>query len=62
MIRYIKDDGNYFYIVTDKGQKCWGVKNRAVLVNTTATTWTIKRDNYVITYDENGNYVDQHFA
>jgi len=62
MIRFIKEDNTYFYVVTERGQTYNMCKNRAKLVGYTEKTWTIRRDNYAITYDERGNFVDQHMV
>lgn len=61
-IRYIKDDGHYFYIVTEKGQVAFRVKDHARLLNTTDKTWTIERYGWVYTYDENNNLIEQRHA
>ena len=58
-IRYIKDDGQYFYIVTEKGQVAHREKKHARLLNTTDKTWTIERYGFVYTYDENNNLIEQ---
>ena len=58
-IRFIKDDGHYFYIITEKGQVACRAKSNARLLNTTATTWTIERHGWVYTYDENNNLIEQ---
>ena len=61
-IRYIKDDGYYFYIVTEKGQKFARAKNGAKLLNTTEKTWTIQIGAMIYVYDENNNLVQSRFA
>ena len=61
-IRYIKDDGHYFYIVTEKGQVAFRVKDHARLLNTTDKTWTIERYGWAYTYDENNNLIEQRHA
>ena len=61
-IRYIKDDGYHFYIVTDKGQKFAQAKNHAKLLNTTANTWTIERWGWIYVYDENNNLIQSRRA
>ena len=60
MIQFIKDDGTYFYVITEKGRTYFMSKNRAQLMGYNERTWTIKRDNYVTTYDERGNIVGRH--
>ncbi len=62
-IRYIKDDGHYFYIVTqDNHQRLACVKDGAKLINTTDTTWTIERNRRLYTYDENNNLVQSRWV
>ena len=58
-IRYIKDDGQYFYIVTEKGQTHFRAKNHAKLLNTTEKTWTIERWGRIYVYDENNNLIQE---
>jgi len=61
-IRYIKDDGCYFYIVTEKGQKFARAKNGAKLINTTEKTWTIQIGSYIYVYDEDNKLIQSRFA
>ena len=56
-IRYIKEDGFHFYIVTEKGVKYARPKNRARLINTTERTWSIECDGWVYVYDENAHLI-----
>lgn len=62
-IRYIKDDGYYFYIVTqDNHQRLARPKDGAKLINTTDTTWTIELRGRLYTYDENNNLVQSRWV
>lgn len=60
MIRYIKEDSQYFYVVTERGQTASMSKNHARLVNSNSRTWTIERWGYAYTYDEKCNLIESH--
>ena len=62
-IRYIKDDGYHFYIVTEDNHiRHARPKDGAKLINTTDTTWTIELHGRLYTYDENNNLVQSRYV